>query len=160
MQYINDDFIDDLNYVTVNIPIYKNITKIITVPIYDTLLPYNVIENYIEDVNNTCPITQEVIKECIMTCCNHNFEKNDFLIYINSTQNKTCPLCRHNLTNTKIQVGEKYEEIVEKVIDGYHAVKEKIKFNVSRDYNVLHLCTFKTPIFYSVIILICFFNNK
>jgi hypothetical protein len=24
----------------------------------------------------------------------------------------------------------------------------------------LHLCTFKTPIFYSVIILICFFNNK
>jgi hypothetical protein len=59
-----------------------------------------VIDNYENIKNELCPITCEIIINCIITKCNHKFSKEGFTKYAETINNGgyvNCPLCREIL---------------------------------------------------------------
>lgn len=64
---------------------------------------YEIIENYENNDNATCPITCEIIKECIKTICGHIFSKEGFEKYMNDNEYIKCPICRKEIKNHDYQ---------------------------------------------------------
>jgi len=72
---------------------------------------YKIFDDYENTKSETCPITLDIIKECILTKCNHKFSKDGFLEYAKSVsmlEYIDCPLCTTKLILKPIVDGAIY----------------------------------------------------
>ncbi len=81
---------------------------------------YNYLQQTIDETN--CPICLDEINEKIITLCGHNFCKNCFDTYLNSTNTTKCPSCNNIFEDdkkyyilTKTKANNELDSIVEEI---------------------------------------------
>lgn len=70
-------------------------------------------QNFINEMDEllTCPITQELFIEPVVTPYGHTFEKNAIILWLNS--NNTCPLTKKSLLKDQLQTNFVVKQLLE-----------------------------------------------